>query len=156
MRHPAPPPSLREEQRDGPVTYRFQPFTYRYLPLQVSVTVPITRPDVMHACDVMEDVAVSYSYAKIPRSPAPVMCTGKQQPLSKLTDLMRLELAQVPIAPCLAPPATRACARPKYGNRATHVYVVLPIFATPVPRPGDAPLAGRLHGGHDLRAVLAR
>ncbi|KAL1522159.1 hypothetical protein AB1Y20_021798 [Prymnesium parvum] len=60
----------------------------------VHVTVPITRPDVMHACDVMEDVAVSYSYAKIPRSPAPVMCTGKQQPLSKLTDLMRLELAQ--------------------------------------------------------------
>lgn len=45
----------------------------------VVVSVPITRPDVMHACDVMEDVAVSYSYAKIPRMPAPVMCTGKQQ-----------------------------------------------------------------------------
>jgi len=60
----------------------------------VHVTVPITRPDVMHACDVMEDVAVSYSYAKIPRAPAPIMCTGKQQPLSKLTDLMRIELAQ--------------------------------------------------------------
>jgi len=60
----------------------------------LTVSVPITRPDVMHACDVMEDVAVSYSYAKIPRAPAPVMCTGKQQPLSKLTDLMRLELAQ--------------------------------------------------------------
>ena len=60
----------------------------------VSVRAPITRPDVMHACDIMEDVAVAYSFNKIPREPAPVRCTGKQQPLSRLTDLMRLELAQ--------------------------------------------------------------
>ena len=33
----------------------------------VSVRVPITRPDVMHACDVMEDVAVAYSFNKLPR-----------------------------------------------------------------------------------------
>lgn len=48
----------------------------------------------MHACDVMEDVAVAYSFNKIPRHPASVGCTGSQQPLSKLTDLMRLEMAQ--------------------------------------------------------------
>ena len=60
----------------------------------VAVRVPITRPDVMHACDVMEDVAVAYSFNKIPREVAPVRCTGSQQPLSRLTDLMRLELAQ--------------------------------------------------------------
>mmetsp|Transcript_17674 Transcript_17674/g.35610 ORF Transcript_17674/g.35610 Transcript_17674/m.35610 type:complete len:614 (-) Transcript_17674:353-2194(-) len=61
---------------------------------QVSVQVPITRPDVMHACDVMEDVAVAYSFNKIPREVAPIRCSGKQQPLSRLTDLMRLELAE--------------------------------------------------------------
>ena len=61
----------------------------------VDVRVPITRPDVMHACDVMEDVAVAYSFSKIPRSVAPVRCTGSQQPLSKITDLMRLELAMM-------------------------------------------------------------
>lgn len=61
----------------------------------VHVSVPITRSDVMSACDVMEDVAVAFSFAKIPRGLAPVMCTGKQHPLSKLTDLMRIELAQV-------------------------------------------------------------
>jgi len=60
----------------------------------LTVSVPITRPDVMHACDVMEDVAVAYSFNKIPRETAPVRCTGYQQPLSRLTDLMRLELAQ--------------------------------------------------------------
>ena len=59
----------------------------------VDVKAPITRPDVMHACDVMEDVAVAYSFNKIPRCPAPVRCTGSQQPISRLTDLMRLELA---------------------------------------------------------------
>ena len=56
--------------------------------------VPITRPDVMHACDVMEDVAVAYSFNKIPREVAPVQCVGSQQPLSRLTDLMRLEMAE--------------------------------------------------------------
>jgi len=48
----------------------------------------------MHACDVMEDVAVAYSFNKIPRAVAPVRCSGKQQPLSRLTDLMRIELAE--------------------------------------------------------------
>ena len=60
----------------------------------VLVGVPITRPDVMHACDVMEDVAVAYSFNKIPREVAPVQCVGSQQPLSRLTDLMRLEMAE--------------------------------------------------------------
>ena len=61
---------------------------------KVDVMVPITRPDVMHACDIMEDVAVAYSFNKIPRESVPVRCTGSQQPISRLTDLMRLELAQ--------------------------------------------------------------
>lgn len=55
----------------------------------------------MHACDVMEDVAVAYSFNKIPREVAPVRCTGFQQPLSRLTDLMRLELAQAGFAEAL-------------------------------------------------------
>jgi len=60
----------------------------------IQVAVPITRPDVMHACDVMEDVAVAYSFNKIPREVAPVRCTGAPQPLNRLTDLMRLEMAE--------------------------------------------------------------
>jgi len=60
----------------------------------VVAKVPITRTDIMHACDLMEDVAVAYSFNKIPRAVAPVRCVGAQQPLSKLTDLMRNELCQ--------------------------------------------------------------
>ena len=37
---------------------------------------------------------MAYSFNKIPRSVPAIACTGSQQPLSKLTDLMRLELAQ--------------------------------------------------------------
>ena len=33
----------------------------------VDAVVPITRPDVMHACDLMEDAAVAYSFNKLPR-----------------------------------------------------------------------------------------
>ena len=61
----------------------------------VTLTVPITRPDLMHACDVVEDVAVAYSFNKIPRHLPKVVCTGSQQPIQKLTELMRLEMAQM-------------------------------------------------------------
>lgn len=30
--------------------------------IQLTVRVPITRSDVLHACDVMEDVAIAYGY----------------------------------------------------------------------------------------------
>jgi len=61
----------------------------------VEVTVPITRPDVMQACDIVEDVAVAYSFNRIPRHVAPVLCMGAQHPLQKLTELMRGEMAQM-------------------------------------------------------------
>ena len=70
----------------------------------VSVRVPITRPDVMHACDVMEDVAVAYSFNKLPRPLPPVCCMGSQQPVTKLTELMRIELAQMGFTEAAAPP----------------------------------------------------
>jgi len=62
---------------------------------KVRVRIPITRPDVMQACDLVEDVAVGYSFNKIPRVVAPTACTGKQQPIAKLTELMRIEAAQM-------------------------------------------------------------
>jgi len=61
---------------------------------RIVAKVPITRTDIMHACDLMEDVAVAFGFEKIPRVAAPVLCTGSQQPLSKLTDLMRNEICQ--------------------------------------------------------------
>lgn len=56
--------------------------------------IPPTRSDVLHACDVMEDVAIAYGYDNIPKTVPAIACDGKSQPLNKLTDLLRNELAQ--------------------------------------------------------------
>mmetsp|Transcript_19762 Transcript_19762/g.33978 ORF Transcript_19762/g.33978 Transcript_19762/m.33978 type:complete len:594 (+) Transcript_19762:62-1843(+) len=57
------------------------------------VSVGPTRSDVLHGCDIMEDLAIAYGYDNI----VPVMPTtatvAAPQPLSKLTDLLRFEMA---------------------------------------------------------------
>ena len=60
----------------------------------IIVSVPPTRADVIHPCDIMEDYAIAYGYNRIPRALPEMSTTGKQQPLNKLTDLLRLEMAQ--------------------------------------------------------------
>eukprot|EP00948_MAST-09A_sp_MAST-9A-sp1_P003341 g3341.t1 len=63
---------------------------------EVVVVVPPTRSDVLHACDVAEDVGIAYGYNKIKedmRVP-PVLTTGKELPINLLSDLLRLEIAQ--------------------------------------------------------------
>ncbi len=55
--------------------------------------IPPTRHDVLHACDIVEDVAIAYGYNNI-RKCIPQMCTvGAQQPVMKLTNQLRAELA---------------------------------------------------------------
>lgn len=60
----------------------------------VLVEAPPTRSDVMHACDVAEDVGIAYGYNNIVRQFPPTNTTGKQIPLNKFTDLFRHEIAQ--------------------------------------------------------------
>jgi phenylalanyl-tRNA synthetase beta chain len=60
---------------------------------EVIVEVPITRSDILHACDVMEDVAIAYGFNKIPKTVPTVSTIGKALPLNKLSDLVRRELA---------------------------------------------------------------
>ncbi|KAJ4702987.1 phenylalanine--tRNA ligase beta subunit, cytoplasmic-like [Melia azedarach] len=56
----------------------------------VSVLVPPTRSDVLHPCDVVEDVAIAYGYNNIQkRKPTSV----KPFALNELSDLMRSEIA---------------------------------------------------------------
>jgi len=59
----------------------------------VKVTVPITRSDVLHPCDIMEDVAIAYGYNNLVRALPKTVTSGRQQPLNKLTDLLRGEVA---------------------------------------------------------------
>ncbi|KAI0454060.1 phenylalanyl-tRNA synthetase [Xylaria acuta] len=69
-------------------------YTSRPLGSRIEVFIPPTRPDVLHACDVMEDVAVAYGFNKLPRSLSNNFATvGKPLPMNKLSDIVRLECA---------------------------------------------------------------
>ncbi|KAK0636148.1 phenylalanyl-tRNA synthetase beta chain [Bombardia bombarda] len=63
-------------------------------PAFIKVTVPPTRADVLHACDVMEDVAIAYGFNNLPRSsPNQSVTIGKPLLINKLTDIIRTECA---------------------------------------------------------------
>lgn len=65
------------------------------------VEVPFYRNDVMHPCDVAEDLAIAVGYNKVPFMEPNVICSGKQDPLNKLTELVRHELAAAGYCECL-------------------------------------------------------
>jgi len=55
--------------------------------------VPPCRADVIHACDIYEDIAIAYGYNNI-KERIPRTCTiGKQLPINKLCDLIKLDVA---------------------------------------------------------------
>ncbi|XWS37551.1 hypothetical protein CRYUN_Cryun19dG0053400 [Craigia yunnanensis] len=54
----------------------------------INVSVPPTRSDILHPCDVMEDVAIAYGYNNIPRRK---LSSLKPVPLNQLSDLIRYE-----------------------------------------------------------------
>ena len=61
---------------------------------QVVVQVPITRSDIMHECDIAEDVAIAYGYGNLKKTVPSTICLGAQQELNKFTDLLRQEIAR--------------------------------------------------------------
>lgn len=59
----------------------------------LNINVPPTRSDVLHPVDIVEDVGVAYGFNNIePKLPA-TKTTGKEQPINKLTDFLRQEMA---------------------------------------------------------------
>lgn len=60
----------------------------------VDVHIPPNRADILHQCDIMEDVAIAYGFNKLPRS-FPSKSGTVAQPLmvNKLSDIVRLEAA---------------------------------------------------------------
>mmetsp|Transcript_25811 Transcript_25811/g.55292 ORF Transcript_25811/g.55292 Transcript_25811/m.55292 type:complete len:614 (-) Transcript_25811:278-2119(-) len=59
------------------------------------VRVPPTRSDILHACDIYEDVAIAWGYNNIVKELPTCMTVGKEFPLNQLSDLLRSELAMV-------------------------------------------------------------
>lgn len=61
-------------------------------PELLDVFVPITRADILHQCDIMEDVAIAYGYNRLKKVfTNKIATTGKPLPLNKLTDIIRKE-----------------------------------------------------------------
>mmetsp|Transcript_16267 Transcript_16267/g.18421 ORF Transcript_16267/g.18421 Transcript_16267/m.18421 type:complete len:617 (-) Transcript_16267:813-2663(-) len=60
----------------------------------VIVTVPVTRSDILHAVDIIEDVAIAYGYNNIPRTIPVSHAPGRELPINQLSDMMRLELGR--------------------------------------------------------------
>ena len=70
------------------------PATYDAASDNVTVTVPPTRSDVLHACDIVEDVAIAYGYNNVPLRVPASKAPGKELPINQMTDLLRYEIAQ--------------------------------------------------------------
>lgn len=60
---------------------------------KIRVSVPPTRSDILHKCDVMEDVSIAYGFNNIPKTKPRSLTQGKQHPLNHLSDLIRSEIA---------------------------------------------------------------
>ena len=62
----------------------------------LDVQIPITRPDVLHPCDIMEDVGVGYGFNKVPKdgqlSNSSFIATPL--PVNKISDIFREASAQ--------------------------------------------------------------
>lgn len=55
----------------------------------IHVLVPPTRPDILHECDIMEEVAVAYGFNNLKRTFPSTSTVAKPFPLNKLSDTMR-------------------------------------------------------------------
>ncbi len=58
----------------------------------IKVSVPPTRADVLHECDIIEDLAIAYGYNNVARTLPKTTTTGEQLPVNRLTDHLRREL----------------------------------------------------------------
>lgn len=60
---------------------------------ELIVSIPPTRSDILHACDIMEDVAIAYNYNKIQKTHPKSSTIATALPINKLADMLRKECA---------------------------------------------------------------
>lgn len=82
---------------------------------EIHVYVPPTRPDILHECDIMEEVAIAYGFDNLKKTFPQTNTVAKPFPPNKLSDTLRricseaswtevLPLTLVSYPPCLVPP----------------------------------------------------
>ncbi|CEP64938.1 phenylalanine--tRNA ligase subunit beta LALA0_S15e00782g [Lachancea lanzarotensis] len=62
----------------------------------LEVSIPITRPDILHPCDIMEDAAIGYGYNKLPKGEklSNANFVAAPLPINKISDIFRAASAQ--------------------------------------------------------------
>lgn len=61
---------------------------------KVKYEVSAIRPDILHACDIAEEIGIGYGFNNIPMVYPPTNTVGSFIPENKFTDLLRHEIAQ--------------------------------------------------------------
>lgn len=67
----------------------------------IKVSVPPTRADILHPCDVIEDIGIGYGFNNIERVYPNTNTVGSFQPNNKFADMLRAEMAQAGYNECL-------------------------------------------------------
>ncbi|KAL6939882.1 phenylalanine--tRNA ligase subunit beta [Hanseniaspora osmophila] len=62
----------------------------------LDVTIPITRPDVLHPCDIMEDAGIGYGFNNVPKDGelSNSSFVGTPLPINKVSDFYRIACSQ--------------------------------------------------------------
>jgi len=61
----------------------------------LDVEIPITRSDILHQCDIMEDVAIAYGYNNLKKTkPANAALVAAALPINKVADILRIASSQ--------------------------------------------------------------
>mmetsp|Transcript_14934 Transcript_14934/g.34034 ORF Transcript_14934/g.34034 Transcript_14934/m.34034 type:complete len:630 (+) Transcript_14934:77-1966(+) len=67
----------------------------------LQVQVPVTRSDIMHECDLVEDLAIAYGYNNLTTEIPGASAGGAEQPINHLSDMVRVEMANAGYVECL-------------------------------------------------------
>lgn len=58
---------------------------------KITVSVPASRPDILHECDIMEEVAIAYGFNKLKKTFPATNTVAVPLPVNKLSDVVRRE-----------------------------------------------------------------
>lgn len=93
----------------------------------VRVEIPPTRADIIHECDIIEDVAISHGFNNIVKRIPPTNTIGNQFKLNTLCDLLRQEIAQagftevLTFALCSRDDVSEKLKKPLSSSKAVHI-----------------------------------
>lgn len=78
------------------------------------VTIPPNRHDILHACDILEDIGISYGFNNIDMVLPQTLTIGSQFKLNKISDQLRFELARCGFTEALT---FSLCSRDDIGSK---------------------------------------